>query len=232
MGVQFNYPIPTDDRYSVSVEGGQRPSAFELTVPADISSAAFFLVAAAALPQGQLLVRDLLMNPTRTGILDVLRQCGVPMAMSDDRSELGEPVADLEIRAPDFLRPFQIDSTMVPRLIDEIPVLAVLATQCNGVTEIRGARELRVKESDRIETMAVGLRSMGAEVETYEDGLSISGPTPLKGAYVEANGDHRIAMSFAIAGLLAGGETIIDGAEAIATSYPSFENDLMRLCIV
>ena len=231
MGVSFSYPL-VDEGYSVSVEGGQRPSGFEFTVPADISSAAFFLVAAAVLPEGRLKVRDLLMNPTRTGILDALRQCGVPVSMSEDRSELGEPVADLSIQAPGFLKPFRIDGDMVPRLIDEIPVLAVLATQCNGVTEIRGAKELRVKESDRIETMAAGLRAMGASVETYEDGLSISGPTPLTGALVEAKGDHRIAMSFAIAGLFARGETVIEGAEAIATSYPSFEADLQRLSVV
>ncbi len=231
MGVQFKYPIDSEG-YAVSLEGGQRPSAFEFTVPADISSAAFFLVAAILMPKGQLLVRDLLMNPSRTGILDVFRQCGVPFAMSEDRSELGEPVADLEIRAPDYLKPFQIDAPMVPRLIDEIPVLAVLATQCNGVSEIRGAKELRVKESDRIETMAEGLRRMGAQVETYEDGLSISGPTPLTAATLNAKGDHRIAMSYAIAGLIARGETVIEGAEAIATSYPDFEKDLLRLCIV
>ncbi|HSI72163.1 MAG TPA: 3-phosphoshikimate 1-carboxyvinyltransferase [Fimbriimonas sp.] len=235
MGVELDYPVPAmgEDAYSVELHGGQtglRP--FRLTVPSDISSAAFFLVAAAALPQGQLLVRDLLMNPSRTGLLDVLRQCGVPMDSGEDRSELGEPVADLEIRAPDSLRPFKIDAEVVPRLIDEIPALAVLATQCHGVTEIRGAAELRVKESDRLEVMAEGLRAMGADIETYPDGLSISGPTCLNGTSIHARGDHRIAMSFAIAGLFAEGETIIEGAEAIDTSYPNFEVDLMRLSIV
>jgi 3-phosphoshikimate 1-carboxyvinyltransferase len=235
MGVELDYPLPAmdDSSYAVELHGGQVDlQSFQLTVPADISSAAFFLVAAAALPQGQLLVRDLLMNPSRTGLLDVLRLCGVQMNSGEDRSELGEPVADLEIRAPDSLHPFKIDADMVPRLIDEIPALAVLATQCHGVTEIRGARELRVKESDRIEVMAEGLRAMGADVETYEDGLSISGPTCLNGTSIHARGDHRIAMSFAIAGLLAEGETIIEGAEAIDTSYPNFEVDLMRLSIV
>ena len=121
---------------------------------------------------------------------------------------------------------------MVPRLIDEIPVLTVLATQCQGVSHIRGAKELRVKESDRIEAMATALRDMGANITTSEDGMIITGPTPLHGASVSALGDHRVAMSIAVAGLIASGTTTIEGAEAIATSYPDFENDLMRLCIV
>jgi 3-phosphoshikimate 1-carboxyvinyltransferase len=234
MGVKLDYPMPGSGTsgYSVSLEGGQRPRAFEIAIPADISSAAFFLVAAAIVPGSSLVLRDLLLNPTRTGVLDVLRQTGVPLGFGPDRQELGEPVGDIEIRSQGHLRPFKIDGAMVPRLIDEIPVLSVLATQCAGVTEIRGAKELRVKESDRIETMAQGLRAMGADVETYDDGLSINGPTALHGATIDAQGDHRIAMSFAVAGLIAGGETIIEGAEAIATSYPGFHDDLMRLAIV
>jgi 3-phosphoshikimate 1-carboxyvinyltransferase len=234
MGARLAYAPPAAQagEYGVSIEGGGQLSGFEFTVPGDISSAAFFLVAAAMLPDGRLLVRDLEMNPTRTGILDVLRQAGVTMAMSADRDEMGDPVADLEIIAPKQLRPFRVEGPMGPRLLDEIPVLAVLATQCAGVTEIRGAKELRVKESDRIETVAAGLRAMGADVETYDDGLSISGPTRLRGAVIESHGDHRIAMAFAIAGLVAEGETTITGAECIFTSYPDFENDLMRLSIV
>ncbi|CAN5417875.1 3-phosphoshikimate 1-carboxyvinyltransferase [soil metagenome] len=233
LGIEFDYPLlGAGSEYGVSLRGGQQPTGFQFSVPADISSAAFFMVAAAILPGGILRIRDLTMNPTRTGILDVLREVGVAMDMSEDREEMGEPVADVNLRAPEQLRPFKIDGDMVPRLIDEIPVLCVLATQCEGVSVIRGARELRVKESDRIETMAEGLRAMGANVETFEDGLSISGPTPLHGAYVESKGDHRIAMSFAIAGLVADEMTVIEGAEAIATSYPSFEEDLLRLCIV
>jgi 3-phosphoshikimate 1-carboxyvinyltransferase len=172
------------------------------------------------------------MNPSRTGRVDILRQTGAVVKIGDQREELGEPVADLWVRGPDILRPFSIDAELVPRLIDEIPVLAVLATQCAGVTEIRGAKEMRVKESDRIALMADGLRSMGASVETYDDGFSISGPTPLVGTRIEARGDHRIAMAFAVAGLIASGETEIEGAESILTSYPSFEQDLMRLSIV
>lgn len=216
---------------SVTIHPASRLNPFELTVPADISSAAFFLVAAACMPRGRLLVRDLSVNPTRTGILDVLEQTGVPVSMADLREELGEPVAEVQIEAVPDLRPFTISGPLVPRLIDEIPVLAVLATQAQGISVIRDARELRVKESDRIELVAAGLRAMGAEVETFEDGMAITGPAALRGAVIDARGDHRIAMAFAIAGLLAEGETTILGAEAIATSYPEFENDLTRLAL-
>ncbi|AIE88086.1 3-phosphoshikimate 1-carboxyvinyltransferase [Fimbriimonas ginsengisoli] len=217
---------------AVSLAGGQRPHGFEITIPADISSAAFFLVAAAMLPQSSLAIHDLSMNPTRTGILDVLRQCGVPYELLGEREELGEPVSTLEIRAPKFLKPFEISGSLVPRLIDEIPVLAVLATQCEGTSVIRDARELRVKETDRIETVSTGLRAMGAEVETFEDGLAITGPTKLKAAQIDAAGDHRIGMAFAIAGLISDGGVKIDNAESIATSYPGFTDDLMRLAII
>lgn len=220
------------DDGTVSVQGGQAPNGFEFSVPADISSAAFLIVAAAALPEGRLLVRDLSVNPTRTGLLDVLDQVGIPYEITNPREELGEPVAELQIRAPKTLRPFEIAGALVPRLIDEIPVLAVLATQCEGKTIIRDARELRVKESDRVEKVAEGLRAMGAQVETFEDGFAITGPTRLKGATIEATGDHRIAMAFAVAGLLAEGETIIHGADSIATSYPTFERDLQTLSVL
>lgn len=230
LGIELEYPI-VKKGYSVSVRGGQQPHGFQFRVPGDISSAAFPLVAA-MICGGEVTIKDLLMNPSRTGIIDVLREAGALIKMGDERNELGEPVADLQVRAPKSLKPFHIDAELVPRLIDEIPVLAVLATQCDGITEIRGAREMRVKECDRIEVMAEGLKRMGADVETYEDGFSISGPTPLKGVPINALHDHRIAMSFAVAGLIAEGETEIDGAESIATSYPNFEKDLMRLSIV
>lgn len=216
----------------ISLEGGQTPHGFELTVPADISSAAFFLIAAAVLPGAYLSVQDLSVNPSRTGIFDVLEQCGVPFSIQNERLELGEPVADVEIRGRRSLLPFEISGPLVPRLIDEIPVLAVLATQCEGTSIVRDAREMRVKETDRIEVVAAGLRAMGASVETFEDGFAITGPTPLKAARIEASHDHRIAMTFAIAGSIAEGTTVIDGAESIATSYPEFMNDLMRLSVV
>ncbi|MGV3619030.1 MAG: 3-phosphoshikimate 1-carboxyvinyltransferase [Fimbriimonas sp.] len=216
----------------VSVRGGQVPNGFSFSVPADISSAAFFIVAASLMPEGRLVVRDLSVNPSRTGLLDVLDQVGVPYQLSGLREELGEPVAELQIWAPKELRPFEISGALVPRLIDEIPVLAVLATQCQGQTIVRDARELRVKESDRVEKVAEGLRAMGAEVETFEDGFAINGPTRLRGTRIDATGDHRIAMAFAVAGLIAEGETTIDGADSIATSYPTFERDLETLAVI
>ncbi|MEQ1935713.1 MAG: 3-phosphoshikimate 1-carboxyvinyltransferase, partial [Fimbriimonadaceae bacterium] len=213
------------------VRGGSHLKSFSFDVPADISSAAFWMVAAAIVPSARITLRQVGVNPSRTGILDVFRQAGVQIRLENAGDELGEPVADLMVSAGD-IRPFSISGALVPRLIDEIPVLAVLATQAEGVSTIRDARELRVKESDRIESVAKGLRAMGAEVETHEDGMSISGPNRLKGAMIEADGDHRIAMAFAIAGLIADGETAINGAETIASSYPNFERDLAHLSVL
>jgi len=217
---------------TVSIHPSQDLRPFEFTVPADISSAAFFIVAAAILPQARLVLRDLSINPTRTGIFDVLEQCRVPFEIGQVLDELGEPVADVEVGWYRDLEPFTIEGSLVPRLIDEIPVLAVLATQCMGTSVIRDAKELRVKESDRIEVIAKGLRSMGAYVETFDDGMQITGPTALRATHIDASHDHRIAMAFAIAGLIADGETTIEGADTIATSYPMFESDLMRLALV
>jgi 3-phosphoshikimate 1-carboxyvinyltransferase len=218
--------------FTASVIGGYSLRGFDFTAPADISSAAFFMVAAALLPGSELVIEDLSVNPSRTGILDVFRQAGAPCAVENERSELGEPVGDVAVRFSPSLRPFTIEGSLVPRLIDEIPVLAVMATQCQGMSVIRDAKELRVKESDRIEMVAAGLRAMGARVETFEDGMAIHGPCRLRGARIETAHDHRIAMAFAIAGLIAQGQTTIEGAEAISTSYPRFEQDLMGLCIV
>lgn len=214
------------------VEGGSRPNGFEFSVPGDLSSAAFFMVAAAMVPGSKLDLYDVGVNPTRSGLLDVFDQVGVEYFLENQRNELGEPVADIQVRATQTKEAFVVEGPMVPRLIDEAPILAVLATQCAGISVVRDARELRVKESDRIELIANGLRKMGAQVETREDGFEISGPTPLSGATIDAEGDHRIAMAFAIAGLIAKGETHIEGAEAIATSYPAFESDLARLTVV
>lgn len=215
----------------VGVRGGSKLTAFEMSIPADISSAAFFLVAAAIAPESDIVLTEVSLNPTRTGILDVLSECGADWASSGEREECGEPLGNIRLRYKDGLKPFHISGALVPRLIDEVPVLAVLATQCHGVSEIRDARELRVKESDRIELVANGLRAMGAKVETYEDGMAIEGPAELKATSIHAHGDHRIAMAFAIAGLIADGRTHVSGADAIATSFPGFEENLRRLCL-
>ena len=210
-------------RHVAEVEPTDDLLGFQLRVPADISSAAFFMVAAAL--GGEITFDDLSVNPTRTGILDVIAQVGVRVEVLREWDELGEPVAEIVV-APGERRPFAIAGDLVPRLIDEIPVLAVLATQLEGVSTIRDARELRVKETDRIETVAAGLRAMGAKVETFEDGMSIEGPVQLTGAAVDSTGDHRIGMAFAIAGLFAEGETVILNADHIATSYPAFAEHL------
>lgn len=219
------------DGLKVSVAGGQTPQGFEFDVPADISSATFFMVAAGLVNGSQITVQNLGVNPSRTGMFDVFRQAGIPFEFMNEREALNEPVADVIVGTAPVLRPFTIEGDLVPRLIDEIPVLAVLATQCEGTSIIRDAKEMRIKESDRIELMAEGLRRMGAKVETFEDGMAITGPTPLKGIQVDSKLDHRIAMSFAIAGCIADGSTEIIGAESIRTSFPNFEVELARLAI-
>lgn len=222
--------VPVDQGNGVAaLDGPAQPSGFEFSVPGDISSAAFFMVAAAMIPGSRLEIHEVGVNPLRTGILDVLTLAGAEAEVRRQWSELGEPVADLEIESSSRLRAFEIAGSLVPRLIDEIPILAVLATQCEGTTVIRDAAELRVKESDRIELVARGLRAMGAPVETFADGLAITGPTRLKGCAIGAELDHRIGMAFAIAGLIADGATDIQGAEAIETSFPDFERELRRL---
>lgn len=205
-------------------------SGFEFRVPADISSAAFLMCLVAATPGASVRFCRVSVNPTRAGILDVFGQMGVTVLRENEHQELGEPVADLTVSGPSQLKPFAIAGELVPRLIDEIPILAVLATRADGVSTVQNAAELRVKESDRIEEVAKNLRAMGAEVETFEDGLSVQGPVDLRGATINAHGDHRIAMAFAIAALISGsGETKILGADSIATSYPGFQDDLRTL---
>jgi 3-phosphoshikimate 1-carboxyvinyltransferase len=200
-------------------------------IPGDLSSTAYAIVMAALLPDSFLLVKDVGMNPTRTGILEVLRSVGVCYEVTNLREHFGEPLADLTIWGSDVLKPFCVEKNIVPRLIDEVPILAVLATQCEGVSEFRGLQELRVKESDRILKMSEGLRSMGAKVEVFEDGFAITGPTELKGARINPAGDHRIAMAFTVAGFIANGETIIEGRGCIATSYPGFTKQLREVCV-
>ena len=217
---------------TASVLGGQLPNGFEFAVPADISSAAFAIVACMLFPDGRIEISDLGLNPSRTGIIDVIKKVGAVVQIEDESERLGEPAGNLHMQTPSIRRPFEIAGDLVPRLIDEIPVLAVLATQCEGTSFIRDAKELRVKESDRIEIVAEGLRRMGATVETFEDGMAISGPIALTGIEMDASGDHRIAMAFYVAGLIASGTTTIFGAESIQTSYPDFETDMRSIAVV
>ena len=209
---------------SISLTGGQVPQACDFTVPGDISSAAFWLVAAAALPGSRLLIKDVGLNPTRTAILKVLSRMGAHMIDIVHESE-GEPIGNIEIHGGP-LKGTTILESEVPNLIDEIPVIAVAAALAQGKTIIRNARELRVKETDRITTVVDNLRAMGAEVQEFEDGMEIDGGHPLHGAEIDSFGDHRIAMAFAIAGLFAKGETIIRNTDCVNTSYPGFSHHL------
>jgi 3-phosphoshikimate 1-carboxyvinyltransferase len=194
-----------------------------VAVPGDISSAAFFLVAGALVPEGALTVARVGTNPTRTGVLEVLASMGAtvrPEAVSG-ASSAAEPAADLVVRGG-ALRGTEIGGALIPRLIDEVPILAVAAALAEGATEIRDAAELRVKESDRIRAIATELGKMGARITERPDGLRIEGPARLRGAVVTSGGDHRMAMALVIAGLLADGETVVEDTDCIATSFPGF----------
>ena len=209
---------------AISIDGGQLPEACDFTVPGDISSAAFWLVAAAALPGARLLIKDVGLNPTRTAILKVLGRMGARMLDTVHHTQ-GEPVGNIEIHGSP-LTGTTILAGEVPNLIDEIPVIAVAAALAEGRTVIRNARELRVKETDRITTVVHNLRAMGAVVEEFDDGMEIQGGNPLHGAQIDSYGDHRIAMAFAIAGLFATGETLIRNTACVNTSYPGFARHL------
>ena len=209
---------------AISVYGGQVPESCDFEVPGDISSAAFWLVAAAALPGSRLLIKNVGLNPTRTAILKVLSRMGARMTEIVHSSH-GEPTGHIEIHGVK-LTGTTLLLEEIPNLIDEIPVIAVAAALATGRTVIRNARELRVKETDRITTTVDNLRKMGAEIEEFEDGMEIEGGGELHGATLDSFGDHRIAMAFAIAGLFAKGETIITNTSCVNTSYPGFAHHL------
>ena len=211
----------------VSISGPQNLTGCEFNVPGDISSAAYFVAAALLAPGSEVVIEGVGVNPTRTGFLDILEMMGAQVEVMNERSD-GEPIADLRVTAAE-LRGAEVGGELIPRAIDELPLVAVLATQADGETVVRDAAELRVKESDRIAAMARGLRAMGAEIEERDDGWLIRGPKRLSGARIDAALDHRVAMSFAVAGLVAEGETIIDGAEAVATSFPDFAERLSSI---
>ncbi len=194
----------------------------DYTVAGDLSSAAFFMVAALVTPDAELRLRHIGTNPSRTALIDVLRQLGARIEIENPRLAHGESVADIVVKSSELKGDMELSGAIIANLIDEIPILAVAATKLSGTLIIREARELRVKESDRIRTIIDNLRRMGAEVEEFEDGLRLSGPQPLSGARIDSFGDHRIAMSFAVAGMVAEGETEISGADAASVSLPEF----------
>ena len=223
---QFGGEIQVDGK-TIRIQGGQEFQGQEVIVPGDISSAAFWLVAGLILPDSAIKIENVGINQTRTGILDVIQEMGGDLTI-DDRDEKAVS-ASLTVKTSS-LKGIRIDGKLIPRLIDELPIIALLATQANGQTVIADAEELRVKETDRIQVVADSLNAMGANVVPTEDGMIITGPTPLHGADLETFGDHRIGMMAAIAALLVSeGNVMLDRAEAINTSYPSFFEDLETL---
>jgi 3-phosphoshikimate 1-carboxyvinyltransferase len=216
------------DEAGVSVFGDHVPESRDFSIPGDISSAAFWLVAAAAQPGGHLLVRDVGLNETRTGILGVLVRMGAKVREAIEDVEQVEPRGIVEVTGAN-LKGTVIQGKEVPQLIDELPILAVAGALARGTTIIRHAQELRVKETDRIAAIAHNLRSMGAQVVELSDGLEIHGRAPLHGARLSSFGDHRIAMAFAVAGLFAEGETVIQDVDCVATSYPGFDKMLSEI---
>ncbi len=205
----------------------------EIDVPGDISSAAFFIVAGLIVPNSELTIRNVGLNPTRIGIIEVLHRMGAKLEVMDETIISGEPRGNIRVSSLQSpvasLKGIKISGEIIPKIIDDIPIIAVAATQAQGVTEIRGARELRVKESDRIKTVCSELKKMGAKVQELDDGMIIEGPTKLKGATIKSYGDHRIAMSMAIAGLIADGETTIDDTACIETSFPGFADTVKKI---
>jgi 3-phosphoshikimate 1-carboxyvinyltransferase len=214
------------DGDTISVYGGQTPEPNDITVPGDISSAAFWMVAAAATPGSQITLKNVGLNSTRTGVIQVLLAMGATISQSETENT-GEPRGNVVVKGGD-LNGTVIGGNIIPNVIDELPILAVAAALARGKTLIKDAQELRVKETDRIAAVAGNLRKMGVTVIETDDGMEIMGGAALKGATIETFGDHRIAMAFAVAGLYAEGTTIIEGTECIRTSYPGFENDLAK----
>ncbi len=210
------------------VRGGSRLKAASIQVPADISSAAFFMVAAAIVPGSEILLRNVGINQTRDGIVRVMQAMGADVELQNARHFGEEPVADIRVRYRDGLNGIDIPEEWIPSLIDELPIIMVLATCAEGVTRIRGAEELRVKESDRIAVMARGLETLGVRLQEYSDGIDIH-RSRLSGGEVDGEGDHRCAMSFCIAGQVAGGPVLVDGASHINTSYPDFVAHLQKV---
>ena len=218
---------PQKQDLTVSIHGGFTPESRDFQVPGDISSAAFWMVAAAANPRSHLLVKNIGLNETRTGIISVLVRMNAHVREAVQTEE-GEPLGTIEIKGA-RLKGTVIEGREIPNVIDEIPILAVAAALAHGTTVIRDAGELRVKETDRLSAIATNLRAMGAQVAEREDGLEIIGGVPLQGARVQSFGDHRIAMAFAVAGLFAEGETVIQDVDCVNTSYPGFYKQLEQV---
>ncbi|MBJ0502377.1 3-phosphoshikimate 1-carboxyvinyltransferase [Enterococcus faecium] len=222
---QFGGRITVEDK-TIIVTGPQKLTGQQITVPGDISSAAFFLAAGLLVPESQLLLKNVGVNPTRTGILDVLEEMGAAITQTNHNEQ--NQSADLSVKTS-HLKKATIGGEIIPRLIDELPILALVATQAEGITIIKDAEELKVKETNRIDAVAEELQKMGAKIKATADGLIIHGPTPLHGAKVSSRGDHRIGMMLQVAALIADGPCELEGAEAVSISYPAFFDDLAEL---
>jgi len=224
----FGGEVKTDGN-RVSVCGGQQLAGTHVRVPGDISSAAFFLVAGAIVPNGSIELTNVGLNPTRTGIIDVLKQMGANMVIEEEQTEATEPIGTIKIQSS-TLKGTVISGDLIPRLIDEIPVIALLATQAEGETVIKDAAELKVKETNRIDTVVNELRKLGANIEATPDGMVIHGNnSTLKGGTVSSHGDHRIGMMLAVAALISDGDVYLENSDAVAVSYPNFFDDLHSL---
>jgi len=224
----FGADIRTEDTTAILTPGSPL-TARKIHVPGDISSAAYFIAAAAIVPDSEILIRNVGINPTRDGILKAARAMSADIRVENMHTENGEASADLIVRSS-TLHGTQIGGGLIPTLIDELPVIAVMAAFAEGTTVIKDAAELKVKESNRIDVMAENLKAMGCDIEATDDGMIIHGGRPLHGACIHSHKDHRIAMSFAVASLMAQGETEIPDGECVNISYPGFYEDLAGLC--
>jgi len=214
---------------TISLTPGRPLKARHIQVPGDISSAAYFIAAASIVPNSQICIRGVGVNPTRDGILQAARAMGAHLSLENVRKDGGEVSADIIVRSAS-LHGTQIGGSMIPTLIDELPIIAVMAAYAQGTTIIRDAAELKVKESNRIDACVENLRAMGCDIQPTQDGMIIQGGKPLHGALTHSHGDHRMAMSLAVASLQAQGETQIEGADCVDISYPTFYEDLRALC--
>ena len=217
-----------EDGLKKTIKGNQSLRGTTIHVPGDVSSAAFFLVAGLIVPNSELTIQNVGINPTRTGIIEVLKEMGADILVEGKDDHSIEPVADITVKTSS-LKGIEIGGDVIPRLIDEIPIIALAATQADGVTIIKDAAELKVKETNRIDTVVKELSKMGAQIEATDDGMKIYGPSKLRPATVNSHGDHRIGMMLAIASCLAKGETVIENNEAIGISFPRFFEQLKQL---
>ena len=214
---------------NIVINSGRELIGQEILIPGDISSASFWMIAASIIPNSNISIKNVGLNPTRTGILNIMDSMGCNYEITDKRLIAGEPIGNIHVMTADRLKPFIIQGEILPRLIDEIPILSVAACFCEGTSEIKDAQELRVKETDRLEVMARQLRRFGAKIEEREDGLVINGNSEFIGTQVDSETDHRVSMSLAIASIMAKGSSTINRSEASNVSYPSFWEDLRIL---